>query len=123
MVNFVEFVLILVLAIVFAIFVFLLTGVIYTKDNYVSIIEKNRKFHKIENRKFTFYFPIIYRRVYTYPFKEGVCKLKNKTVYYEIKDIMFLYQNKVNINKLIKNSKNLEEDFEKLSIKLIRIDY
>lgn len=123
MVNLLEFILLIILGITIAIFLILLTGIIYTKDGYVSIIEKKKQFYKFEQKKFTYYFPLIYKKAFYYPLIEAKCKLKDKSiVIYKINDISLLYQNKIKINKLIKNSKNLQQDFKTYKIELIKIE-
>jgi len=123
MVNFVEFVLLIVLGVSVAFCLILLTGLTHTKKDYVSIIERFHRFYKLEKNSWTYYLPLVFSRRFMYPTKEAKCKLKDTTIIvYYCNDIMLLYKHKINIDKLIKKSTNLDRDFEKYNIKLVRIE-
>jgi len=123
MVNFVEFILIIVLACSVAFLLILATGLTHTKKDYVSIIERFHKFYRLEKTVWTYYLPFVFSRRFMYPTKEAKCKLKDTTIIvYYCNDIMLLYKNKIHVDKLIKKSTNLDRDFAKYNIKLIRIE-
>ena len=116
MLTFLDFVLLVILAIVLMINLFLATGITYTKDGYVSIIKKGKKFYKLETNKFSYYFPIMFHKAGYYPIKPSEYKINNKKVMLYVKDPMLLYKNKINLNKLIRQNKNLEVTFKKYQI-------
>lgn len=122
MLNFIEFIIGICVVIVTAVFLIICTGIIHTKEGYVSIIEKKRKFYKIENRKFSYYFPILYRKVGHYPTEFAKIKRKSDQTYisYKVVDVMKLYNSKKKIKDVINNSKNLEGELEAIGVSLIK---
>ncbi|MCQ2792153.1 MAG: hypothetical protein MJ208_01370 [Bacilli bacterium] len=120
MLNFLDFVLLIVLAILLTIALFLSTGIIYNQDGYVSVIEKKKQFFKIETNRLTYAFPILYRKVGYYPIKPREYKINGERVLIQVNDVMLLYKNKINLKKLIKQNKNLEETFKTYQITLIK---
>lgn len=120
MLNFVEFVLLIVLVLLLAITIFLATGIIYTKPGFVSIIEWRGAFFCIESRRISFAFPIIYKKVASYPIKPTVYKINGKEITIMATDVMLLYKNKINIKRLLKENKNLEETLKTYKIKIIK---
>lgn len=108
--NFTQFLLLIIFALLLMIVIFLSTGIFYTKDGYVSFIEKRRKFYKAETRKITYGFPFVYRKRGYYPIKFKPYKIsKNRIILVKAIDPNFLYQRKINLKKLLKQNKNLEE--------------
>jgi len=123
MVNFVEFILLIVLGISVAFCLILLTGLTHTKKEYVSVIEKFHKFYKLEKTSWSYYLPLVFARRFMYPTKEAKCKLKDSTIIvYLCNDVMLLYKHKIHVDKLIRQSTNLDRDFEKYNITLVRIE-
>lgn len=120
MVNFVQFVVGLAVAAVVAIILAFLTGVIHNRKGYVSIIEKKKKFHCIEIRKFSYYFPIIYRKVAYYPTIRGKKKINKEIVYYQVIDAMKLYESKKKIKDILLEDKNKKDLEDLYGIKIIK---
>ncbi|MCQ2795523.1 MAG: hypothetical protein MJ214_04910 [Bacilli bacterium] len=117
MLTFLDFVLLIILVAVLMIILFLATGIVYNQKGCVSVINKGKNFYKIEDRPFSYYFPIVFRKVGYYPIEPREYKIdKDHKVVLYVKDIKLLYQNKVNIKKLLKQNKNLEADFKKYKI-------
>lgn len=120
MVNVVEFVLMLLIVIVVAIILAFITGIIYNRKGYVSVIEKKKKFHCIEMRKFSYYLPLLYRKVAYYPTIKGKKRVNKKTYYYQVIDVMKFYNSHKNFKEIInENIKNLIILEEVYGIKLL----
>ena len=116
MLTFLDFVLLIILVVVLMILLFLSTGIIYNQKGCVSVIKKGKQFI-IEERPFSYYFPIVFRKVGYYPVAPREYKIdKDKKITLYVKDVKLLYQHKVNIKKLLKQNKNLEETFKKYKI-------
>lgn len=116
MLNFLDFVLLIILIAVSVIALFLLTGIIYNQEGYVSFINKGKKLYKIEENRFAYYFPIIFHKVGYYPIKPHKYKINNKEVMVYVKDPMLLYKDQINLRKLFKQNKNLEASLKKYKI-------
>ena len=117
MLNFLDFVLLIILVAVLMILLFLSTGITYNQKGFVSVINKGKKFYKIEERSFSYHFPIVFRKVGYYPVTPHEYKIdKDHKITLYAKDVMLLAQRKVNIKKLLKKNKNLEENLKKYKI-------
>lgn len=101
MVNFLEFLLGLGVAIALAALIILITGLIHNKNGYVSVIEKKHEFYKIEISKFSWYMPLVYRKVAYYPTIEKTKKINNKLITFYVSDPMKLYKSKKKIKDII----------------------
>lgn len=120
MLTFLDFVLLIILVVCVVILLFLMTGIIYNQDGYVSFINKGKKLYKIEERKFSYHFPILFRKVGYYPTKPHKYKVDGKEVMLYVKDTMLLYKNKINLRKLLKQNKNLEANLKKYKIIIVK---
>ncbi|MCQ2787289.1 MAG: hypothetical protein MJ199_02700 [Bacilli bacterium] len=117
MLTFLDFVLLIILVAVLTVVLFLATGIVYNQKGSVSVIVKGKKFYKIEDRPFSYYFPIVFRKVGYYPLEPREYKIdKDHKITLYVKDVKLLYENKVNIKKLLKQNKNLEETLKKYKI-------
>lgn len=112
MLNFVEFVLIFVVVIVGAMLIILMTGIVYNRNNYVSVIEKKHQFYKIENAKFSWFMPFKYRKVAYYPIVSGTIRVNKKKVTYQVIDVMKLYKTGKKVKTILGDEKNLEVTLE-----------
>ena len=121
MINFVELVIGLFIAIAIAILIILITGIIYNRDGYVSVIEKRHEFYKIEMRKFSWYMPLLYKKVAYYPTIKGTVRVNKKKVNYQVVDVMKLYKTGRKVKNILEDEKNLEKVLEKdYGIKLVK---
>ena len=120
MLNFLDFVLLIVLAVLLTIALFLSTGIIYNQEGYVSYINKGKKLYKVEERKFSYYFPILFHKAGYYPTKPHKYKIDDEEVMLYVKDPSLLYQDKINLRKLLKQNKNLEADLKKYKIIIVK---
>lgn len=93
------------------ILLFFLFGIIHTKKGYVSIIEKNHEFYKIEMRKFSFYTPVVFHKVKMYPIEPKKYKVDNKTYLVKIIDYVVLYKSKKDIKTILLTEKELCEQY------------
>jgi len=119
-INFVEMIIGLLLIIAVALLLILMTGITYTKEGYVSVIEKRHKFHKLEYRKFSYYFPIVFRKALYLNLDKNKIVSKDKTViYYRVLDAKKLYDSKPNLHRMIEDENKLAERFEEIGLKLI----
>lgn len=124
MLNYVEFILMLLVILAGLIVIILATGFIYNKKGYVSIITKHGKFFTIERRRYAYYPPFIYRKVAYYPIEGGKIRIKKKVITYKVVDIMKLYNSHVRLKEIFKDEKNLEANLERLfGIKILGIDW
>ena len=119
MLTFLDFILLIVLIAVLVVLMFLATGIVYNQKGCVSIIKKGNKFYKIEDRPFSYYFPVVFRKVAYYPLEPKEYKVNKKKIRLYVKDPMLLYKNKIHIRKLLK-MKNLEELLKKYRIVVIK---
>ncbi|MCQ2794123.1 MAG: hypothetical protein MJ207_01995 [Bacilli bacterium] len=125
MLNFVDFVLLILLCTVTAVVLIFATGIVHTKPGYVSVIEKHRKFYRLETRTMSYYLPFIYKKVAYYPTNvNGIIKTRyKKVITYRIVDVMKLYTSKIELKKLLSEEKNLEANLEQLfGIKIIKVE-
>jgi len=120
MVNVVEFVLLLLLVIAIAVILAFLTGIIFNRKGYVSIIEKKKKFHCVEMRKFSYYLPLLFRKVAYYPTIKGKKRIDKKNYYYQVIDVMKLYNTHKKVKDIIKeNHRNISKLENDYGIKLL----
>ena len=106
MLNFVEFVIGLFVVIALMILIILITGIVYNRDGYVSVIEKRKQFYKIEMRKFSWHLPILYRKVAYYPTNKGHIIINHKKINYQVVDVMKLYKHKKKVKDILMDKKN-----------------
>lgn len=102
------------------ILLFLTTGIIYNQDGYVSYINKGKKLYKVEERRFSYYPPILFHKAGYYPTKPHKYKINNQEVKLYVKDPSLLYKDKINLRKLLKQNKNLEADLKKYKIVIVK---
>ena len=100
----------------------LITGIIHNRKGYVSVIEKKHEFYRIEIRKFSWYMPLLFRKVAYYTTIEKTIKRKGKTIVYQINDAMLLYKSRMKVKDIIDESENIEESFKQYNITLISIN-
>ena len=122
-------------ALVIGTLIFFGVGIYKVKPKYASIIERVDKFHKVINKGWHYFMPIIYKRAGTYciaPQQIGVT-LENgikvnviyqiidpKTYHYNFIDIQ-TYLHKINRQNENVTTSLLEEEFKKIGIKFISI--